>query len=188
MPSYKRLIACLLSLVLISGCTPFKVSTDYNPDLNIANWKTYQWQLDPIPSDDPYDNDLNRNRVTQAINQELTKKGFSIKASQPDFKISYFFLVESKVDVHRIHNHCPWIHCGYGSYETYVSQYKYGSLIIDLIDAKTNELQWRGIVGARVTEGATPQEKQENIKAAIQYLMQEFPPEAHKLQTPAENT
>ncbi|GAA3924608.1 DUF4136 domain-containing protein [Litoribacillus peritrichatus] len=169
------------SVLLISGCSPFKVTTDYDPELNTSGWQTYQWELQPLHPDDPYDNDLNRQRIVDAMNDTLEHKGFTETQDAPDFKVSYFFLVESKIAVQRFHSHhCPWLGCRYDRYETYVSQYKYGSLIIDFLNPETDELQWRGVVGARVSEGDSPEEREDNITAAVKYLMQTFPPDQNK--------
>lgn len=166
----------LLSLTL-SACSAFNVSTDFNPSLDTSQWKTYQWKLAELNPDDPYDNDLNRNRVIKAVNSELKTQGFKLSKDSSDFNVSYFFLVEPKVDIHRHYNHrCPWADCRYHRYETYISEYKYGSIVVDISDGTTGELQWRGVAGSRISEGATPQKREQNIQAAIKELMAEFPP------------
>ncbi|GLQ32807.1 DUF4136 domain-containing protein [Litoribrevibacter albus] len=167
----------LLSWSLIA-CSPFTISTDYNPALDTQHWQGFQWQLDEISSKDPYDNDLIRKRIVQAMNQQLTAKGFQLSDTpHTDFTVSYFFLVEPRLDVHRFYNHrCPWVGCQDYRFETFVSEYQFGSIIIDIKNGKSGELEWRGIVGSRITEGATPEEREETIEQAINELMLAFPP------------
>ncbi|MFC3152800.1 DUF4136 domain-containing protein [Litoribrevibacter euphylliae] len=173
-----KLCFTLCLALILSACSTFNVSTDYNPKLTTDHWKNYRWQLADISPKDPYDSDLTRQRIVNAMNKELQAKGFNLTENKTaDFHISYFFLVEPKIDVHRFYNHrCPWVGCSHARYETYVDEYQYGSIIVDIHDGTTNELQWRGIVGSRVSEGATPQEREETIGLAITELMKAFPP------------
>lgn len=182
-----KCLVCLFLTLALSACSTFNVSTDYNPELNTDHWKSYRWQLADISPNNPYDSDLTRQRVVSSINQELNAKGFTLTEDQTaDFMVSYFFLVEPKIDVHRFYNHrCPWVGCERPRYETYVNEYQYGSIIVDIRDGKSDQLQWRGIVGSRVSEGASPAERENHIQQAIEVLMKAFPPNILPTKSPA---
>ena len=73
---------------------------------------------------------------------------------------------------------------GYGRYgrpmggysETRVSEYTQGTLIIDIVDAASNELVWRGSTEGRVREKKTPEEREKRIRDAVAAILAEFPP------------
>ncbi len=177
----RRLYALTLTLVIsvLAGCSSYSISTDYNPQLDTRQWQSFRWDMPELHPKDPYDNDLTRKRVTTAVNQALADKGFTLTDAKPaDFTLSYFFLVEPRLDVHRFYNHrCPWADCRYSRFETYISEYQHGSIIVDIKNGRTGELEWRGVAGSRITEGATPEERKNHINQAITELMKEFPPE-----------
>ena len=63
------------------------------------------------------------------------------------------------------------------SYTTYnVDTYKDGSLIIEIIDAKTKKLVWEGIGNKEIDKPVTDPDKK--IAAAVAAIMKNFPPGA----------
>ena len=68
---------------------------------------------------------------------------------------------------------------GVSSYTTYdVQNYKDGSLIIDIIDAKTQKLIWEGVGNKEIDSPAKDPEKA--INEAVATIMSNFPPGADK--------
>jgi hypothetical protein len=63
---------------------------------------------------------------------------------------------------------------------TYVEEYAIGSLIVDIVDAKSNKLAWRGTARTRVDQSDNYEKKKEIINRAIQKLLVGFPPSAVK--------
>jgi hypothetical protein len=53
-----------------------------------------------------------------------------------------------------------------------VRQYKQGTLIIDLIDASTKELVWRGVGKSEITN----EDREEQIKQVVSDILAKYPP------------
>ena len=63
---------------------------------------------------------------------------------------------------------------GWGMNRTWTSEYNRGSLIIDIVDAKTNKLVWQG-VGSGINVDS-PKSKQKQIPAIVTEMMANYPP------------
>jgi hypothetical protein len=57
-----------------------------------------------------------------------------------------------------------------------LSYYTQGSLIIDFVDNKKNELIWRGIGTAVLQDRGTPEEKEQFINEAVTKILDQYPP------------
>ena len=74
-----------------------------------------------------------------------------------------------------------WHGYPYGGYwpgysQTYNVEYQEGTLIIDILDAKSHELVWRGTGQDYVEEQQSPEEITEGINQAVTGIMSDFPP------------
>jgi hypothetical protein len=54
--------------------------------------------------------------------------------------------------------------------------YLTGSLLIDIIDAGSQKLVWRGTANGEVDPGLTSQQRDERTKAIVQKILSSFPP------------
>ena len=61
--------------------------------------------------------------------------------------------------------------------DTYVREYDEGTLIIDIVDAGSNELVWRGAAQGEVNLAASPQEREQRAQDAVQRILEDFPPQ-----------
>jgi hypothetical protein len=70
----------------------------------------------------------------------------------------------------------------YGPYwintEMYIYEYREGTLIIDLMDARTNHLVWRGWVTSFLKD-RDPNNMEESINKAIRMIFAEYPAHAN---------
>jgi hypothetical protein len=57
----------------------------------------------------------------------------------------------------------------------WVSQYTQGKLIIDMVDAKTKRLVWRGIASRRLPTFDSPQERDQFIRESVTAIFKKFP-------------
>ena len=57
-----------------------------------------------------------------------------------------------------------------------VTTYEEGTLLLDVVDGRTNELVWRGAASTRINPDRTPQERTELIRTAVQKMLKDFPP------------
>ncbi len=57
-----------------------------------------------------------------------------------------------------------------------VRQYVQGTLVLDIVDGRTNELIWRGWATDRLDDDPKPKQVRHYVTAAVQKILEEFPP------------
>jgi hypothetical protein len=123
-------------------------------------------------------------RVENAVNSELGARGYrQIDTEAADFKVGWHASVEGQVDVSTVNNYygyggSAWGAGGGNAYtDTYVREYKQGTLILDVVDARTDELVWRGTAQAEVSMSDDSEKRERRIQLAVEKLLRDFPPE-----------
>lgn len=170
----------LMLLFLITSCSTVKVATDYDKEANFNQYNSFAFYKTGI--DKAQISDLDKKRILRAIESELMAKGMN-KSETPDLLVSIFTKERERVDVYNNNfgygwGWNPWY---YGSYYggTSVSRSTEGTLFIDLIDAKTNNLVWQGMGSADlVTQNM--EKKEERIREIVMKILAEYPPGIQK--------
>jgi Domain of unknown function (DUF4136) len=174
----KNLLFLAGLLVITASCSSVKVSSDYDKTAGFASYKTYAFTPEAlsIPLDD-----INRNRLLNAIETELAAKGFTKAENNPDVLIDLTIKGEQKQTATATNTGgYGYGRYGYGggfstttiNYDTYVD----GTLFIDMIDAAKKQLVWQGR-GTRTIEPDANQERREkNISSAVKQIFMKYPP------------
>jgi len=177
-----------ISLILIgtlfyifTGCAPISVTTDYDRKVNFSKYDTYRWiKGKEIPDDALAKNPLLKKRVKDAVDRKLKEKGFILKNNgEVSFVTVIHSGVEKRMDVTdrgRYGWYDPW----WGPYggRVDVSYYNYGTLVIDIVDAKKKELIWRGLGKGVVRKIKNYDKQQKEINDAVTKILEQFPPVA----------
>lgn len=173
-----KLTSLLLVLLVFTSCTTVRVVTDYDREVNFNKYKSFAFYKPGV--DKAEISDLDKKRILRAINSELAAKGLN-KSDSPDLLVSLFTKERERVDVYNNNfgwgwGWNPWWYGGY--YGNSVSRSTEGSLYIDLIDAKTNELVWQGIGTARLITSGNIDKKEERIREIVREILMKYPPGA----------
>ncbi len=187
MRSISRISGFFLLIILINGCAPtVKVTTDYDKAANFSNYKTFRvYNLKQQGSV----SELNADRIINAIKAEMTKKGFTEVADNADLMVNAVTILKDKRQVTANSNYYgyggayrPYGYYGGGmatgttTYSTY--DYKDGSLMIDVVDNKTQKLVWQGTGNAEIDK--QPKNPDEFISTTVAKILTGFPPGAAK--------
>lgn len=174
-------VAVVCLLVLSCGSS-LKVQSDYDRQLDFNVYQTFA----------VYKNDssstavsaLNRNRIQRAVITEMAKKGFKQVVSGADLLVNIVAVVKSKVSVSSntsyygyggIYRPYYWGEGSiYGTTTYDVQQYKEGSLLIDMVDARTQKIVWHGSGNSKIDAPLPDPEVQ--IPRAVAKIMAGFPP------------
>ncbi|HEY3698726.1 MAG TPA: DUF4136 domain-containing protein [Spongiibacteraceae bacterium] len=179
-----RACAIFFAAVVLNACAAIPVSTDYDPGWQMPASASYAWMPHPANKVDPMiDNDLVAGRVQRAVDDQLAAKGLSLAKSEADANllVTYHIGEEDKLDINSFHSNFGYYPCwrcwgpGFDS-DVWVTQYTQGKLIIDLVDAKTKQLVWRGIASRRVPSFDSPQERDKYIRESVAAIFKKFPP------------
>jgi Domain of unknown function (DUF4136) len=176
MRSIRRLTAIAASGLLAAACATMNVSSQVQRDLDFSQYHTYEWgEPDTLPADDSrLATPFFRDHLEGAVERALTAKGFArASAAGADLLIHYHASVNERIDVRRADRGR-----GYGDEVNGVDveTFDAGTIVIDVVDAKTNRVVWRGWAQqelARVLDN--PDRMAEMINQAVNRLMARFP-------------
>lgn len=169
-----------------SGCASSArvgVSNDYDHSVNFRAYKT--WSYYPQQGQDTeggpargYESFLDQ-RIRAAVEREMTAKGLTKVTSNPDVFVAYSAKVENKQRVNAYPGGFGYPYYGYG-YGYYgrgmapVSEYKAGTVIIDIVDAKRKELAWRGTGVAQLDQNSINEAETYRI---VNSILGTYPPQ-----------
>jgi len=175
-------VALLIALLLMSSCSQTTVNTDFDSRANFGSYKTYAWIEKPIAETGDIKTTqqayaLLDEMIKSAADAQLAAKGMTHAAENPDVLLIYHKGLDQRIDVHG----WGYTYPGY-SYvwwqgtrvDTY--DYRMGTLILDIVDAKTQVLVWRGTTTKVIDEMARPEEREANLKAIMRQLFTKYPP------------
>jgi hypothetical protein len=180
----------ILSLLSMSGCaTKPRVSTDYEPSYNFAALKTFSIKETKADiREDLLISPFTYSHIAAQLNSELAKRYQVVSGEAvPDFYVSYHLVMEEKLDPRAYDDLYGFGMWGRGyryptpyfynpAFRTGLSVYNQGNLIIDMVDAKTQQPIWRGVSEKRLSRSLTPQEQRQILTSAVLEVMAQFPP------------
>jgi hypothetical protein len=177
----------LPALLLLTACAPYTIKYDYDPGAPFATMKTFDWfkpKKERVGDAPPRLSEFNDRRVRAAVEKEMATKGLRKETSaDPDVVLDYFPVYKDRA--YRTHTSVgvgggPW---GWGwgwrtrVGTTQVHHYKEGSIVLQVVDFKTNKLIWEGVAEGALTDvNGTPEEAEEAIGQAVRDLLAHFPP------------
>ncbi|WP_439880567.1 DUF4136 domain-containing protein [Pontibacter sp. MBLB2868] len=182
-----------LCFLLVASCAPtVDVNTDYAQSTDFSQYKTFNfYQEQPTESRETsgnYNTMLDQYLKT-AIRQSLGNQGLSYDATNPDLKVAYDVTVDTEMAVNTNYVYPPGFGYGYSYWYGYrynygfnrfpatyktINKYKEGTVVVDLVDADTNELVWRGVGEAAVDMAGGI--SQERINTIVKDILNDYPP------------
>ncbi|MEN8007781.1 MAG: DUF4136 domain-containing protein [Candidatus Krumholzibacteriota bacterium] len=183
MYSARNLFSGLLVLVLLAslaGCSNLSVNYDYDQNVEWSKFKTYGWIDVPLQPSDPtgplQDTELLRKRIHNSVAYEMEQRGIA-PGDNPDLLLVYHLGAKEKIQVTDWGYRYSDYYWGYGGRQIDVYQFTEGSLVLDLIDAESKSLVWRGTGTGIVDQSKrTPEEMQDRADNVINKIMESFPP------------
>ena len=162
----------LLSLANLAAAA--KVFSDYDPKANFSQYKTFMWIKRP-QMEDPLMDD----RIVNAINTELTAKGWTLVADGADIGVAAHVATRKAHDLETFYSGFGggwgWHHWGLGTgiATTQVHTYVVGTLVIDLFDTHTKQLVFRGWATDALPDD--PKKEIKKLNKEIEKLFKKFP-------------
>jgi hypothetical protein len=165
-----------LAFFVLTSCASVSVASDYDKKVDFTRYKTFAFYKPGI--DKVEISDLDKKRILQAIEQEMTAKGFTL-SDNPDLLVNFFTKSRDQVNVNQWPGGwgygfgwgwSPWMWGGYTTVNTNTE----GTLFIDLIDASRKELVWQGEGVGVLTQNSS--KKDERIRAFVSKILAQYPP------------
>lgn len=177
-----KTILGLFIILFAASCGPsLKVTTDYDRNAVFSNYKSFSvYNLKTTGSV----SQINADRIVNAIKAEMTAKGLQEAGSNADLIINAVTVLKDKQSVSSTTNYYgyggmyrPYGYWGGGmaTGNTTVSTYNYkdGSLIIDVVDNKTQKMIWQGTGNAEIDKA--PKDPDAAIKNAVTKILESYP-------------
>ena len=172
--------ACIaVPLAILTSALAQHVQTDFDHQANFAQYKTYSWQaIKP-------ENSLWDSRIKSAIDAQLAAKGWTRVDADGDVAIVAIKTTQTQRTLNTFYDGFGggwgWRGFGgggFGESTTSEQDYKEGTLVIDLYDAKTKQLIWRGSAQDMISDKAEKNEK--NLDKGVAKMFKSFPPGSAK--------
>src|SRR5947209_5856262 len=156
-----------------------QVKTDYDRNANFTQYKTYSWAQ--VKTKDSLDVD----RIKSAVNAALAAKGWAQVDSGGDVSIIAIETTQNQQTLNTFYDGFGggwgWRRFGgggFGEATTTTDTYKVGTLVIDLFDATSKKLVWRGSASDTLSDKSEKNIK--NLNKSVQKMFEHFPPGADK--------
>jgi len=202
----RYILALLVGTLGLSGCASL-VSTQVDKEANFNQYKTFTW-LEPevkVGTNPLYKSNLIDRNIRQAVEQGFAQRGIMRTTQQPDLLVQYHTYTEKKRQSYSNFNYGPFFPYGgwgypfglgwgrfygwgfpYGGWGNgYNRSYTFteGTLVLDVLDARTRELLWRGSIQGEVDN---VKQLQRRAEKAAQAIMKKYPVPVTPELTPSE--
>jgi len=166
-----KIIITIIIILLFAGCAPVLVTYDVGTNVNFNNYRTfYCWEclddFDPLSKE--YDNEVNRDLIMSAIQSEMEKLGYRYEHDNPDITVDFHVVIEQRVEV--VWEESP-INWQSHDYSAYPAHYKYGTLIIHLVDYSDGQLVWQGTASSILGD---PNNAKKTIDMAVAKIFNKY--------------
>jgi hypothetical protein len=177
----KRAVFVLMGMVVLFAgkLSAGQVKTDYDRDVNFGQYKTYTWEQ--VKTQDPLDVD----RIESGVNAALTAKGWTQVDSGGDVSVMAMEITHDQQTLNTFYDGFGggwgWRGFGAGGFgetTTTAETYKVGTLVVDLFDAKTKQLIWRGNSSDTLSNNSNKNIK--NLDKDVEKMFDKFPPGSSK--------
>jgi len=152
-----------------------QVKTDYDRAADFAQYKTYSWEH--VQTKDP----LLVDRIENAVNATLAARGWTRVETGGDVSIVAIQMTSNQETLNTFYNGFGggwgWRRFGgggIGEATTTTETYKVGTLVVDLFDAKSKKLLWRGSSSDTLSNNSDKNIK--NLDKGVEKMFQHFPP------------
>jgi hypothetical protein len=169
--------------VLVAGCAAKPVIvTNSDPDADFRLFRTFEFEEQLGTDRASGTRTLLSHHLIESVTAELEKRGYERVEGGADLRINFYVSTKEKIDVHTVAGPAWGGYYGYRSglygawygYETHVTQYTEGTLNVDVIDTRKDQLVWEGAVIGRVRD-VEDDGLQHRVLEAVQQLFARYP-------------
>ena len=171
-----RFTALMLAAFALTSCASIKVKSFVERGADFARYRTYNWAAtDGLETGDPRldNNPFFLERVQADVEKELAARGFEKTATGADLLIHFHASVSQQIEINSIDaesGNCA----GTDTCRPFV--YDAGTLMLDLIDTRTDKLVWRGWAEDSM-DGAIDNQRlmEQEIDRAVTKILERLP-------------
>ena len=179
MRRFLGLLAFLIASLATTSCAiGMSVGSHMERGLDFSQYRTFDWgPADSLPTGDPRldQNPFFKDHVQGAVEKQLAARSMQLSTSgAPDLLIHYHANIRQRIEVNRIDRGYGYCSAGDCPPETIV--YEAGTLVLDIVDPRTNKLVWRGWAQNSVEDVLDdPDRMASMIRQAVARMLETFP-------------
>jgi hypothetical protein len=180
------LVTSVLSLtLLLAGCASGPtIIANQDPTADFSAYKTYTF-MDPLSTDRAGARAILSGFLINSTEDELNARGMKRSATNPDLLIDFIVSTQQKIQSRSQPTSSATVHRGRGGYGTWggysmgmstttVTQTTEGTVAIDVIDRKRNQLVWEAAATGRVTD-KTRENLQYVVPEVVSEMFEKYP-------------
>jgi len=151
------------------------VTYDFDKSVNFNAYRSYGW----VPGRQVGDALVDQ-RIVAAIDAQLAAKGLvKVDRAGADLKVAYHAAFDRDLQINGFGS--GWGGYRFGGYRSGTArteQILVGTLVVDLVDAATNTIVWRGVATKDIDLNAKPSKRDANITKTAAKLFKNYPPKS----------
>jgi hypothetical protein len=180
-----RLALVFPAALLLLGCVPYTVKHDYDPGADFRAYRTFEWYASSrrAKGREAGGSQLLDRRVQAAVTRQLKAQGFEeAVGAEPDFLVTYYPIFKDRRyrTTTQVGGGAGWrgrrFGYGVGTRFSEVRHYTEGTLVVEIVDGKRNELVWQCAAVGALSNLGDPEEAQEQVAKAVADMLAKFPP------------
>jgi hypothetical protein len=163
----------LAAAVSALGCSTLELGSDFDPRTDFSIYKTFDFKEGSKPR-----NAVARRSVEYAIQTALEGRGLEYVENGASLDIFIHFVLDTEIRFETYgYGTAGWYGWGWGGGTvTTARAIPVGTLLIDLVDARSKALVWRGIVKDEISTTLYPEEREKKAIGIARELFAKFPP------------
>ena len=170
-----------LALGLAATAAAQDVKTDFDKSADFSKYKTFSAKIATS-----WNNPFGEQRALEIIETALAGKGWKkVDEASADTHVMIHGATQVKRDLNTFYSggyggygYRGYGGMGMGTTSTTVNEYTVGTLVLDIFDAKTKQLLWRGTGSDEVSDKAD--KNQQKVQKATEKMFKNFPPKPAK--------
>jgi len=173
-------LATAAALSTACGGIPLTAGADFEPSYDFAQYSSYSWdEPDDQPTGDPRldNNPFFVHRLHTAIHWELATRGIQFGRSEglgAALVVHHHASVRDRVEVFEVERETDYSNDYQESTE--FIQYEEATFLVDIADARTGDIVWRGWAQLDLAKVlADPEMMRDQIDEAIRKMFESFP-------------
>jgi len=177
----RKYVFLLLFFLMTALCLSQKIRVVYDQSVDFSQLRSFVWAEQSSESEELTSTmisnfEIFNKRVKDAVKHELMKKGlvYTSNKEDADLILSYYVTLDMKSTTQHIDPGGPLYNTRFDP--TWAVSTLEGTLILNILDAKTNKRAWRGTA----TEAVKKKDQEKRIKKTIKKLLKKFPPKGKK--------
>jgi hypothetical protein len=163
----------VVAAAALAACAPVTVTSFTEQGVDLTRYRSYGWDaVDPaVPGDPRLDsNPFFHDYVSGAIDRHLATRGYQPSVVQPDLRVHYHASTTQRVYISGTEP--ADVTCR----DCTAQVYDQGSLLIDLVDARTGALVWRGAAQSDLAAAVGEQTRMElAIERVVERILAKLP-------------